>query len=138
MGSDPTAITSKRQGVAEIAAVLLVIQASFFVIAGLSALPFGIVEPAMRAEALATLMLAAGVFLLARGVARYRRWARTWTLVIEVLTVIGNLLLMLLPIGTLRGPVPLLTNLIMPFAIFLLLRSRSCRGEFRSVAPSNS
>lgn len=123
-----------QQGVPEIAAVLLALQASFFLVAGLSALPFGIVEPSMRSEALLTLALAAFTFALARGVRRHQRWARGWTLIFELVSVAGNLLLMLLPIGALRGPVPLLTNLLLPAVAIVLLKTRSSRQDFGLLA----
>jgi hypothetical protein len=114
------------QGAPEIASVLLGIQASLFLVAGLGALPFGIVEPWMRLLGLATLLLAGGTFWLARGVRRHRRWARLWTVGLETSCVVGTLLLSLLPVNSLNGPVPALTNLVLPAAIagLLLLGSR--------------
>ncbi len=120
----------QTQGTPEIASVLLGIQASLFLVAGLGALPFGIVEPWMRLLGLATLLLAGCTFWLARGVRRHRRWARRWTLVLEVLCVVGSLLLALLPLDTLRGPVPQLTNLVLPAVIAGLLLMRSGREAF--------
>jgi hypothetical protein len=114
------------RGAPEIASVLLGIQASLFLVAGLGALPFGIVEPWMRLLGLATLLLAGGTFWLARGVRRHRRWARLWTVGLETSCVVGTLLLSLLPVNSLNGPVPALTNLVLPAAIagLLLLGSR--------------
>lgn len=129
---------SQPQGAPEVASVLLVIQGSLFLVAGLSALPFGIVEPAMRVEGLATILLAAACFILARGIRRRRRWARRSALVMEVLGVIANLLLMLLPIGAMRGPVPFLTNLLLPAAVVALLMTRLSRLEFRATRASKS
>ncbi len=120
----------QTQGAPEIASVLLGVQASLFLVAGLSALPFGIVEPWMRLEGLATLLLAGFTFRLARGVRRHRRWARRWTLILEILCVVGSLLLALLPLDALRGPVPQLTNLVLPAAIAGLLLMRSGRAAF--------
>ena len=115
------------QGAPEIASVLLGIQGSLFLVAGLGALPFGIVEPWIRLEGLATLLLAGCTFWLARGVRRHRRWARRWTLVLEVACVVGSLLLSLLPLDALNGPVPALTNLVLPAAIAGLVLMRSGR-----------
>jgi hypothetical protein len=39
-------------------------------------------------------------------------------------------LLMLLPIGSMRGPVPVLVNLALPAAVLWLLWSRSTRAAF--------
>jgi hypothetical protein len=116
----------QAQGAPEIASVLLGIQASLFLVAGLGALPFGIVEPWMRLLGLATLLLAGCTFWLARGVRRHRRWARRWTVGLETFCVVGTLLLSWLPVNSLNGPVPALTNLMLPAAIagLLLLGSR--------------
>src|SRR5207245_612779 len=69
-----TAEARQTQGAPEIASVLMAIQGSLFLVAGLGALPFGIVEPWMRLEGLATLLLSGFTFWLARGVRRHRRW----------------------------------------------------------------
>jgi len=124
------ATDTRPEGTPEIASVLLGVQGSLFLIAGLSALPFGIVEPSMRGEGLATLLLATWTLALARGVRRHRPRARRWALRLEVLSVIGTLLVMLLPIGALRGPVPQLTNLALPAAVWILLVSPSARRAF--------
>lgn len=129
---------SQPQGAPEVAAVLLVIQGSLFLVAGLSALPFGIVEPAMRGEGLATILLAVACFVLARGIRRRGRWARRSALMLEVLGLMANLLLMVLPIGAIRGPVPFLTNLLLPAAIVALLMTRSSRLEFRATRASKA
>lgn len=110
--------------------MLLVIQGSLLLVAGLSALPFGIVEPGMRVAGVITVLLAAWTFWLARGVRLLRRRVRTWTLRLQALFVIGSLLTALLPLDALRGPVPQLTNLLLPAAIFVLLISRSTRALF--------
>jgi cytochrome bd-type quinol oxidase subunit 2 len=118
------------QGTHEIASVLLGIQGSLFLVAGLGALPFGIVEPWMRLLGLVTLVLAGCTFWLARGVRRHLRWARRWTLVLEVLCLVGTLLVSLLPIGALNGPVPALSNLVLPAAIAgLLLMGAGSKAE---------
>ena len=126
------------QSAPEVASVLLVIQGSLFLVAGLSALPFGIVEPSMRGEGLATIVLAAACFMLARGIGRRRRWARKSTLVLEILGMAANLLLLLLPIGALRGPVPFLTNLLLPAAIVIMVMTRASRLEFRATRASKT
>lgn len=112
------------QGAPEIASVLLGIQASLFLVAGLGALPFGIVEPWMRLLGLATIGLAGFTFWLARGVRRHRRWARRWTVGLEAFSVVGTVLLSLLPLETLRGPVPQLTSLVLPAVIAALVLIR--------------
>lgn len=118
----------------EIASVLVVTQASFSLVAGLSALPFGIVEPGFRVLALATILVATAMFWLARNLRRHKRWARRWVIALEVLSLAASLLLMLLPIGAMRGPVPVLVNLVMPVAVLAALLSRAGRRAF---APSS-
>jgi hypothetical protein len=115
----------------EIASVLLVVQGSLTLGAGVTALPFGIVEPGMRIEGLLSLLLAVGFFVLSRGVRRRRPWARRWILIVECFSVLSSVLLMLLPIGALRGPVPLLANLLLPTVIILLVSGWSRKPSAR-------
>lgn len=115
----------------DIAEVLLMIQGSLLLVTALGTLPFAIVEPGMRVEAPLTLALAILTFVLARGVRRYRRWARRLTIVIEGLVLLGSLLLLVLPLGSMLGPVPLLTNLLLPASLLAILLSRSTRTAFR-------
>ncbi|TMF14321.1 MAG: hypothetical protein E6I37_03495 [Chloroflexi bacterium] len=114
----------------EIASVLVVTQASLSLVAGLSAIPFGIVEPGFRVLSLVTILVATGMFWLARNLRRRRRWARRWVIALEALSLTASLLLMVLPIGAMRGPVPILVNLVMPAAVMVLLLSRSGRAAF--------
>ena len=116
---------------AEIASVVLVTQASLSLVAGLSALPFSIVEPGFRVIGPATILIAITMFWLARNLRRHRRWARRWVIALEALSLVASLLLMLLPIGTMRGPVPILVNLVMPASVLWLLWSRSGRAAFK-------
>ena len=55
--------------------VLVVLQASLSLIAGLSAIPFGIVEPGFRVLSVLTILVAVMMFWLARNLRRGRRWA---------------------------------------------------------------
>jgi hypothetical protein len=119
----------------EIASVLLVLQASLSLVAGLSALPFAIVEPGMRVEAALTIVVAIWMFVLARGVRRHRCWARRWVIGLEGLSLLATLLLTILPIGAMRGPVPMLVNLVMPASVLWLLWTRSSRAAFRKPRP---
>ena len=114
----------------EIASVLLVIQASLSLVAGLSAIPFGIVEPGFRVLSLVTILVAIGMFWLARNLRRQRRWARRWVIALEAFSLAVSILLTLLPIGAMRGPVPVLVNLLLPAAVLWLLWSRSGRAAF--------
>ena len=112
----------------DIASVIVVTQASFFLMAGLIALPFGIVEPGFRVLGVLTIVIAGAMFWLARNVRRQRGWARRWVIGLESASLLASLLLMLLPIGALRGPVPVLVNLVLPITVLWLLLSRSRRA----------
>jgi len=109
----------------EIAGVLVVVQASLSLVAGLSALPFAIVEPGFRVLGVATIAIAIGMYWLARNLRRGRRWAWRWLVTVEVVSLAMTCLLALLPIGALRGPVPLLVNVAIPLSVLVLLASRS-------------
>jgi hypothetical protein len=105
----------------EIASVLVVVQASFSLTAGLSAIPFAVVEPGLRVLSPVTILIAIAMFWLSRNLRRGRRWAWRWLVSLEVLSLAMTALLSLLPIGTIRGPVPLLANLVIPTAVVVLL-----------------
>jgi len=112
---------STTHDAADIASVLVVVQASFSLVAGLSAIPFAIVEPGFRVLAVITILIAAGMYWLARNLRRGRRWAWRWLVTLEVLSLAMTALLSLLPIGAIRGPVPVLVNLVIPMAVVVLL-----------------
>ncbi|HYY46550.1 MAG TPA: hypothetical protein VE951_05780 [Candidatus Angelobacter sp.] len=119
----------KEQG-PDIVSVIVVTQASFLLMAGLIALPFGIVEPGYRVLGLLTIGIASAMFWLARDIRRHRRWARRWVIALESMSLLASLLLMVIPIGAMRGPVPVLVNLVLPAAVLWLLLSRSGRASF--------
>jgi hypothetical protein len=121
---------------AEIASVLLVTQASLSLVAGISAIPFAIVEPGFRVLSLITILVAIGMFWLARNLRRQRRWARRWVIGLEGFSLVVSILLTLLPIGAMRGPVPVLVNLVLPAAVLWLLWSRSGRRAFAQPATT--
>jgi hypothetical protein len=107
----------------EAAFVLLLIQALTWVIAGISALPFGIAgEVYMLALGAASLGLALAVVLAAIGVLWRRRYARRLVVGLEVLCLVGAMAHMALPIGANRGLVSVMVNLGLPLAVILLLR----------------
>jgi hypothetical protein len=112
---------STTHDAADIASVLVVVQASFSLVAGLSAIPFAIVEPGFRVLAVVTILIAAGMFWLARNLRHGRRWAWRWLVTLEVLSLAMTALLSLLPIGAIRGPVPVLVNLVIPMAVVVFL-----------------
>lgn len=112
---------STNGNAAEIASVLVVVQASFSLVAGLSALPFAIVEPGFRVLGVVTILIAAAMFWLARNLRRGRRSAWRWLVSLELVSLAITALLSLLPIGVIRGPVPMLVNLVIPMAVLVLL-----------------
>lgn len=122
--------TPSHSSTPEIASVLLVTQASLSLVAGLSAIPFSIVEPGFRVLSAMTILTAIGMFWLAHSLRRQRRWARRWVIGLEAFSLVTSLLLTVLPIGAMRGPVPVLVNLVMPAAVLALLLSRSGRAAF--------
>jgi hypothetical protein len=129
--------TASPSSASEIASVLVVTQASLSLVAGLSAIPFGIVEPGIRVLSLVTILVAIAMFWLARNLRRQRRWARRWVTAMEALSLAASLLLMVLPIGAVRGPVPVLVNIVMPAAVLWLLWRRPGRTAFRKPEPSD-
>jgi presenilin-like A22 family membrane protease len=112
---------SINDSASEVASVLVVVQASLSLVAGLSAIPFAIVEPGLRVLGVVTILLAAAMFWLARNLRRGHRWAWRWLVTLEVLSLAITALLTLLPIGAVRGPVPVLVNLVIPIAVVVLL-----------------
>jgi hypothetical protein len=115
----------------EAAFVLLLMQSTFWLLAGLSALPFVLGgEVYMPLLAALTLVLAAATVWAGVGVVRRRRWARRAVLVLEWICLGGSLLLLAAPIGANHGPVSLLVNVALPGAVILLLRGRAMRARF--------
>jgi hypothetical protein len=115
----------------EAAFVLLLMQATFWLLAGISALPF------VLGGEVYMLLLAAFSFALAgftvwtgMEVVGRRRWARRAVLALEWICLIGSLLMLALPIGANRGPVSLLTGIVLPAAVILLLRGKAMRDRF--------
>ena len=111
--------------------VLLLMQSIFWMIAGLSAVPFALAgEVHMIGLAIATLLLALFVCLVGIGVMWRRRWARRVAIWLEAVCLIGSALLFLLPIGANHGPVALMTNTLLPAAVIWLLWGKRTRAAF--------
>ena len=105
--------------------VLLLMQSMLWTVAGLSAIPFALAgEVFMLGLGLASLLVALATCLLAIGVLWRRRRARRWVIAVEITSLVGSLILLLLPIGANHGPVALMTNLALPIAVILLLRKQ--------------
>ncbi len=121
----------------EAAFVLLLMQSTFWFSAGLSAFPFAMAgEPWMVALGIASWVLAGLACLLAIGLVRRARRSRQWTLALEGTCLVGSALLLLIPIGANRGPVSLMVNIVLPFAVFALLRGKKMRAAFSSARAS--
>ena len=112
------------------AVVLLLVQASAWALAALSALPLALGQPGMLVLAALTGALIACGLLLAAGLACRRRWARGWTIALEWTCLVGSLLLLVLPIGTPHGLVALMVNVGLPAALLGLLMGRRGRQAF--------
>jgi hypothetical protein len=103
--------------------VLLLMQSLFWLIAGISAVPFAIAgEVVMAPLAGATMLLALLTCLVAIGVLWRRRWARALAITIEGVCLFGSAVLLLIPLGFNRGPVSLMVNVLLPVAVILLVR----------------
>jgi hypothetical protein len=128
--------TSRPEG----AFVLLLMQATFWAIAGLSAFPFALAgQPFLVGLGLASILLGAVAVLLAVGLLKRRTRSRRWAIRLEITCLAGSLLLLVLPIGANHGPVSLMTNVGLPLAVILLLRGKMMRSAFAApVALSGS
>jgi hypothetical protein len=123
----------------EAAFILLLMQSTFWFAAGLSAFPFVLAgEVWMVALGIASLVVAGLGSLLAVGLIRRSRRARRWTLVLEVVCLVGSSLLLALPIGANRGPVSLMVNVALPLTVVLLLRGKQMRSAFQSAGSSTA
>ncbi len=121
----------------EAAFVLLLMQATFWFIAGISALPFVLGgEVYMLLLAALSLGLAAFTVVAATHLVQRRRWARRAILVLEWICGLGSLLLFVIPLGANKGPVSVLANLVLPVAVILLLRGKSMRARFGIPTPT--
>jgi hypothetical protein len=111
--------------------ILLLLQSIFWMVAGLSAVPFGLAgELHMAALGLATLVFALATCLVAIGVLWRRRFARRIALTLEIVCIVGSALQLLLPIGANRGPVALLVDVALPVALVWLLWGKKTRSLF--------
>ena len=119
----------------EAAFVLLLMQATFWAIAGISALPFSLAgQPFLIGLGLASILLAAATIWLAVGLLKRRTRARRWVMRLEIICLVGSLLLLVLPIGANHGPVSLMTNVGLPLAVIVLLRGKTMRSAFAAPA----
>jgi hypothetical protein len=115
----------------EAAFVLLLMQATFWVAAGLSAIPFALAgEVFMVVLGLASILLASLTCLLAIGLVRRWRRSRRWVIALEAVCLVGSVLLLAVPIGANRGPVSLLVNIALPLVVIVLLRGKRMRAAF--------
>jgi hypothetical protein len=116
-------IKADISGRAEAVFVLLLMQSLFWLIAGISAIPFAIAgEVFMAPLAVATMLLALLTSMVGIGVLWRRRWARGLAIAIEAVCLFGSAVLLLIPLGFNRGPVSLMVNVLLPVAVILLVR----------------
>jgi hypothetical protein len=124
-------VSSSQTSRPEAVFVLLLLQSIFWMVAGLSALPFALAgEIHMIGLGLVSLLLSLFVCLVGIGVLWRRHWARRTALVLEILCLAGSALLLVLPIGANRGPVALLVNVALPVAVMWLLWGNRTRSLF--------
>jgi hypothetical protein len=124
-------VTTHETSRPEAAYVLLLLQAIFWMVAGLSALPFALTgEIHMIGLGIASLLLALFTCMVGIAVLWRRRWARRVAISLEVLCLVGSGLVLLLPIGANNGPVALMTNIALPAAVIWLLWGRRTRSVF--------
>jgi 4-amino-4-deoxy-L-arabinose transferase-like glycosyltransferase len=116
--------------------VLLLMQGTFWAIAGISALPFSLAgQPFLIGLGLASILLAAATIFLAVRLLKRRTRARRWVMGLEITCLAGSLFLLVLPIGANHGPVSLVTNVGLPLAVIVLLRGKTMRSAFAAAAP---
>jgi hypothetical protein len=119
--------TSRPEG----AFVLLLMQATFWITAGISAFPFVLAgEVIMAVLGAASLVLALFACVLAIGLVQRRHWSRRWAIALETICLAGSVLLLAVPLGANHGPVSLLVNIALPLAVVALLRGKQMRGVF--------
>jgi hypothetical protein len=115
--------------------VLMLMQSTFWVIAGISAFPFVLAGEVFEAAlGAASFALAAFGCLLAVGLVRRRRRARRWAIALETVCLAFSALLLAVPLGANRGPVSLMVNIALPVAVIALLRGRKMRAAFSQEA----
>ena len=115
----------------EAAFVLLLMQSTFWIIAGISAFPFALAgEYLMAALGVASFVLAAFGCVLAAALVRRAHWSRRWALVLEAVCLIGSALLLVVPIGANHGPVSWMVNILLPLTVIALLRGKRMRAVF--------
>lgn len=120
-------MTSRPEG----AFVLMLMQSTFWVVAGLSSLPFVLAgEPFMVLLAALSLLLATLACILAIGLVRRSHWSRRWSIALETVCLVGSVLLLAVPIGANRGPVSLLVNIALPVSVVVLLFGKRMRAAF--------
>jgi hypothetical protein len=136
----PITPTSPDPGPFDVAFVLLLLQTAFGLLAVVGTIVLGIALGALPLIGGSILLGLAGptvTLVLAVGIARFRRWARTATVVFEALLILGLLVRLAIGRQYALGLVPLLTGVLLPIAILTLLLSRPARrGLAASRQPS--
>jgi hypothetical protein len=122
-----------REGRPEAAFVLLLIQGTTWMLAGLSALVFGVAgERGMLLLGVLTILLGASAGWLGVALLLHLKRARRLTLTLEWICLVGSLIQWVLPLGNRPGPVALLTGFVLPAALLWLLHGRRAKLELAS------
>jgi len=115
----------------EAAFVLLLMQSTFWIIAGISAFPFALAgEYLMAVLGAASFVVAAFACVAAAALVRRSHWSRRWALAFEAVCLAGSALLLAVPIGANRGPVSWMVNILLPLTVVALLRGKRMRVVF--------
>ena|SRR5690242_10886143 len=103
----------------------MLLQSVSWLIAGLAAAPFALGgELFMAALSALTLLFALFTCLVAIAIVWRRRWAWRVAMALELISLLGAAALIALPIGSNKGPVSLLVNVVLPVAVVALLGGR--------------
>jgi hypothetical protein len=115
----------------EAAFVLLLMQSTLWIVAGISAFPFALAgEHLMALLGVASFVLAAFACVLATALVRRSHWSRRWALVFEAVCLGGSALLLAVPIGANHGPVSWMVNILLPLTVIALVRGKRMRAVF--------
>ena len=115
----------------------MLLQSVCWLIAGIAAAPFAIAgEVFMAVLAPVTMLFALVTAIVAIGIVWRRRWAWRVAMTIQVVSVLAAAALIALPIGSNQGPVSLLVNVALPFAVVLLLSGRRMATRYGIAAPT--
>lgn len=136
---DAGAMKERTTTLVDVARVLVLIQASIAVVSLIEVLVVGATGSPLGPVILVNLAFAAGLLALTAGIGRRSRRARKTLLWIEVTVIVLAVVDLILSLLLAQRPlelVPTMTRLVLPFAVFRLLRRPDSRAEFGiGIAP---